>query len=66
MSKAGPSVRGTRTLDQRDAREFSKAAKIETHKITKNATTAKAYLVEAGFITKAGKLAGRYADRGKR
>jgi hypothetical protein len=67
MSKnSAQTVRGARVLDQRDAREFSRAAKVETHKITRSAATAKAYLVEAGFISaKTGKLTGRYAGRAK-
>lgn len=60
------SFRGPRVLDQRDAREFSKAAKEETRKITHSEATARSYLVREGFITrKTGKLTERYGGRDK-
>ena len=58
--------RGPRVLDERDAREFSKAAKAATLEITKSTATARAYLVRAGFITpRTGKLTKQYGGRDK-
>lgn len=59
--------RGPRILDKQDARAFSKAAEVQTSKITKSAGTAREYLAKGGFITpKTGKLTEKYSDRDKK
>lgn len=65
-ASAAPQPRGSRIMDEQDAREFAAAAEIQTRKITKNAATARAFLVRAGFLTpKLGKLTARYGGRDK-
>ncbi len=58
--------RGSRVLDDRDAKAFSKATRIQTTEIVKSASSARKYLVEGGFITKTGKLAGKYSGQSKK
>jgi len=57
---------GPRVLDDRDAKAFSKAARVQTTEIVKSVSSARKYLVEGGFITKTGKLTGKYSGQNKK